>query len=109
MGAVAEYDKQMLVAKLTAARERKRILTGKCEGRKGYYESEKGRAIVRRIHSLRRTPKYGKRRTLQRVADLLNEEGSLTLLGKSWTPYHVYQAAKSNVKRKTSHHKIQQS
>ncbi len=109
MGAVAEYDKRMLVAKLTAARERKKLLTGKCAGRKGYYESEEGRAVVRRIHSLRRTPKYGKRRTLREVADLLNEEGSLTLLGKSWTAHHVYQAAMSNVKRKTSHHKIQQS
>ncbi|NQU79984.1 MAG: recombinase family protein, partial [Bacteroidetes bacterium] len=92
MGAVAEYDKTMLVAKLRVARERVKALTGKCEGRKGYYETEQGRTVVRRIHALRRTPQTGRRRTLQKVADMLNNEGLLTLNGKKWTPQHVQQA-----------------
>jgi DNA invertase Pin-like site-specific DNA recombinase len=34
LGAVAQFDKAMLVAKLRGARDRKRRLNGKCEGRK---------------------------------------------------------------------------
>ena len=33
VGAIAEYDKSMTVLKLRAARERKRIQDGKCEGK----------------------------------------------------------------------------
>ena len=33
LGAIAEYDKEMTVQKLRAARNRKKILSGKCEGR----------------------------------------------------------------------------
>ncbi len=42
MGAVAEYDKAMVIAKLKGARDRKRADTGKCEGRKpfGHFPSE---------------------------------------------------------------------
>jgi DNA invertase Pin-like site-specific DNA recombinase len=38
LGAVAEFDKAMTVAKLKGARERVRRRTGKCEGRKSYAE-----------------------------------------------------------------------
>lgn len=38
LGAVAEFDKAMVVAKLSAARDRKRAATGKCEGNKGWHE-----------------------------------------------------------------------
>jgi DNA invertase Pin-like site-specific DNA recombinase len=34
LGAVSQFEKAMLVAKLKGARERKRTATGKCEGRK---------------------------------------------------------------------------
>ena len=37
-GSFAEYEKARLVAKLKAARERKRLATGKCEGRKSHAE-----------------------------------------------------------------------
>jgi hypothetical protein len=37
-GAFSEYEKARLVAKLRAARERKRAATGKCEGRKNHAE-----------------------------------------------------------------------
>ncbi len=38
-GAIAEYEKSMIVIKLRGARQRKKALTGRCEGRKpyGYY------------------------------------------------------------------------
>jgi DNA invertase Pin-like site-specific DNA recombinase len=38
LGAVSQFEKAMLVAKLKGARERKRAATGKCEGRKTYAE-----------------------------------------------------------------------
>lgn len=91
MGAVSEYDKAMLVAKLKAARDRARAKGKKVEGRKGYMDSEEGRAIVRRIRALRRRPKYGPRRTWREIAELLNAEGVPTLDGKEWTLYRVQQ------------------
>jgi hypothetical protein len=38
VGSFAEYEKARLVAKLRAARERKRTASGKCEGRKSWAE-----------------------------------------------------------------------
>jgi hypothetical protein len=40
-GSFAEYEKARLVAKLHAARERKRTDSGKCEGRKAWAEINK--------------------------------------------------------------------
>jgi DNA invertase Pin-like site-specific DNA recombinase len=37
-GSFAEYEKARLVAKLRAARDRRRVATGKCEGRKSWAE-----------------------------------------------------------------------
>jgi len=39
LGAIAQFDKATIVAKLKAARDRKREATGKCEGRKSYAEA----------------------------------------------------------------------
>jgi len=39
LGAVAQFDKATTIAKLKAARDRKREATGKCEGRKSYAEA----------------------------------------------------------------------
>ena len=38
LGAIAQFEKTSLVAKLKAARERKRLATGKCGGRRSYFE-----------------------------------------------------------------------
>jgi DNA invertase Pin-like site-specific DNA recombinase len=40
LGAVAEFDKAMVVAKLRGARDRKKAATGKCEGRKSWSEMD---------------------------------------------------------------------
>ena len=42
LGAVSEFDKAMIVAKLKGARDRLRRTQGKCEGRKAYAEREGG-------------------------------------------------------------------
>jgi DNA invertase Pin-like site-specific DNA recombinase len=42
LGAIAQFDKATTVAKLKAARDRKRDREGKCEGRKSYAERDPG-------------------------------------------------------------------
>lgn len=89
-GAVAEYDKSMLVAKLRAARERKRLKTGRCEGRKGFGETEEEKAVIRRMRALRRK-RHGKpSHTYQEIADILNKDGIKTKAGKEWGKAQVH-------------------
>jgi len=57
LGAIAEYDKTMLVLKLKASRDRTRTKTGKCEGRKSYHESNP--ELIAEIKRLRRKPRNG--------------------------------------------------
>jgi DNA invertase Pin-like site-specific DNA recombinase len=92
LGAIAEYEKTMLVLKLKAARERKRKRTGKCEGRKRYGEqSEEERKVICRIKLLRRRRRGGySGMTYQAIAERLNGEGILTRQGKRWTAQLVH-------------------
>ncbi len=48
LGAVAEFDKAVTVAKLKAARDRKRAATGRCEGPKSWSETDPEMAKVAR-------------------------------------------------------------
>jgi hypothetical protein len=71
---VAEFDKAMLLAKLAGARQRKRKLTGKCEGRKFYAEampetSPWQRLCAARAVCGRSAPPWRSRVTLRLVAD----------------------------------------
>lgn len=92
-GAIAEYDKTMTVLKLRAARERVKQKTGKCEGRKGYGESEEEQKVIQRIKMMRRTRKGGiKGLSLQAIANQLNSEGIPTKDYRSWTPSQVKRA-----------------
>ncbi len=48
--------------------------------------SEEERQIIKRITYLRRKSKYQeKRMSFQKIADVLNDEGINTRLGKNWT------------------------
>lgn len=85
LGAIAEYDKAMLVLKLKAARERKRARTGKCEGRKGYADSEEGRAIIREVKRLRRKKPGCKAMSCKQIADVLCQTGRKSLWGSPFT------------------------
>lgn len=91
MGAVAEYDKTMLVLKLRAARDRQRARTGRCEGRKPYGDTRKEQHIVRRMRALRRR-RHGKpANTYQKIADRMNAEGVTTKTGRPWSRAQIYQ------------------
>ena len=83
LGAIAEYDKVMTVQKLRAARNRKKALTGKCEGRKSYHESNP--ALIEEIKRLRRKPRNGKRLSIKATMDSLNDSGFTTATGKPFT------------------------
>lgn len=91
-GAVAEYEKTMLVLKLRAARQRKRERDGKCEGAKAYGENSKEeREVIRRVRLMRRRRKAGhKGMTLQAIAEELNAENIKTKKGRKWTAQLVH-------------------
>lgn len=84
LGAVAEFEKSVIVAKLRAARVRKRRATGRCEGRKPFGVRPGEPAIVARIRQLRRKPRGGKRATFAEIAERLNTEGLPTRTGSQW-------------------------
>ncbi len=79
MGAVAQYDKSQIVAKLRGARMRKRAKEGRCEGRKpyGFYDGED--AVVDRMKSLR-----AEGLGYDRIAAQMNTEGLPTRSRGRW-------------------------
>jgi DNA invertase Pin-like site-specific DNA recombinase len=85
LGAVAQFEKAALVAKLKGARDRKRRDTGRCEGRKGHREVRPD--VVAEAKRLRRaSPKTGERRSLRDVAAELAAKGHLNANGR---PYNA--------------------
>ncbi len=83
-GAIAEYEKTMIVIKLRGARQRKKARTGRCEGRKpyGHYPGEK--TVVERMRALR-----AEGLGFDRLAAKLNEEKHRTRKGTAWHGFTV--------------------
>ena len=84
LGGVAEFEKTTLVAKLKAARDRKRKATGKCGGRKSHLE--KRPAAVALAKSLAR--KNG-RLSLRAIAAELEAQGYVNERGKPFNPKSI--------------------
>jgi DNA invertase Pin-like site-specific DNA recombinase len=84
LGAVAEFDKAMTVAKLKGARDRVRRTRGKCEGRKSYAERKDGRELIDMARWLRNN---ADRRpySLREVATELASYGYTTPSGKPYS------------------------
>lgn len=80
LAAVAEFEKNALVMKLRAARTRKRVATGRCEGRKPFGELP-GEAPTR--DEILRLRAQG--HTLRQIALRLNELRMPTREGGPWT------------------------
>jgi len=80
LGAVSEFEKASLVAKLRAARDRTRRDTGRCEGRKPV----PAEVVAEAKRLARRSPKTGKRRSLR---DIAAELATMGHLGVSDGPY----------------------
>jgi len=80
LGAVAEFDKAMTVAKLKGARDRVRRRAGKCEGRKSYAERDPGMvALAKEIK------RRGRRVSFREVAEELEATGYVTPSGKRYS------------------------
>ena len=78
LGAVAEFDKAMTIAKLRGARERKKAATGKCEGQKSW--AERDPAMVKVARELRQTGK-----SLNAVREALAAQGFVSQTGRPFT------------------------
>ena len=76
LGAVSEFEKAALVAKLRAARERKKAETGKCGGRHSVAEANP--ETVALAKKLSRYPVNGRRRSLRDVSAALEAAGHVT-------------------------------
>lgn len=79
MGAIAEYDRQMVVLKLRGARQRVRTTVGRCEGRKPFGRDAAERAVIERMRELRAAG-LG----FDRIAAQLNTEGLKPRSGARW-------------------------
>lgn len=82
LGAVSQFEKAMLVAKLKGARDRKKRETGKCGGRKSY--AERSPELVALAKRLARYPVNGRKRSLREIAAELEEQGHVTADGKQY-------------------------
>jgi len=92
LGAIAQFDKATMVAKLKAARDRKRKATGKVEGRKAYIERDGGPALVARVKALR---DQRPRLSLREIAAELEREGKITAKGNRYSASAVQSMIKS--------------
>ena len=79
MGAIAQYEKSMIVLKLRGARSRTKAKMGRCEGRKPYGELAGEPSVIERMVSLRLAEK-----SYQAIADDLNTALVPTRAGKKW-------------------------
>jgi DNA invertase Pin-like site-specific DNA recombinase len=77
LGAIAQFEKTSLVAKLRAARDRKKAATGKCGGRKSYAEARpEVVALAKELHS--------RRMSLRKISEELAVRGHFTSGGKPY-------------------------
>jgi len=83
LGAVAQFEKAALVAKLRAARERKKRETGKCGGRKSVAEASPETVAVAK--KLARYPINGRKRSLREIAAELEAAGHATSAGTRYS------------------------
>lgn len=90
-GAIAQYDKAMIVAKLRGARQRMRAAKGYCEGRKPYGYRPGESEVLARVLQLRRDGVV-----LEKIADQLNAEAIPTRAGKRWAPATIHYILKAN-------------
>lgn len=85
LGAVSQFEKAALVSKLKHGRERKKAVTGKCEGSKSH--QERNPQVVELVRTLRWINKrMQQRRSFRDIATLLAEAGHVSSSGKPYGP-----------------------
>lgn len=90
LGAFFQYEKTLLVAKLRGARQRIRVNTGRCEGRKPYGSKPGEAAIIEQMKQFRQ-----RGLGVDKIAGELNTAGILPRAGARWYPTSVYRVLKS--------------
>lgn len=78
-GAIAEYEKSMVVLKLRGARQRMRVRTGRCEGIKPYGHTAAEGQVLGRMREMRAS-----RMAVDTIAETLNRDGIKTRSGGNW-------------------------
>jgi site-specific DNA recombinase len=84
MGVFAQLDRANIVLKLRAARQRKKVATGRCEGRLPYGSHEGEQDVLKRMRDL-----HAAGGNWETIAATLNNEGSKTRSGGKWFPATV--------------------
>jgi len=79
LGAIAEYDRTMIVLKLRGSRQRAKALVGKCEGRKAYGEKPEEVAVLNEMRALRALGM-----SFDGIAEALNRGGRSPRSGGQW-------------------------
>lgn len=90
MGAIAQWEKSVIVMKLRKARDRKRAETGRCEGPKPYGATGEERRVIDRILSL-----CDQGFSSVVIAQTLNREGHVRRGGLGWHGLAVYRVLKN--------------
>jgi DNA invertase Pin-like site-specific DNA recombinase len=85
LGAVAEFDRAQTVAKLRAARDRKRAATGRCEGVKPFGSLAGEADALTALRRIARKQAGVDALTLQEIADKANAAGIRSRSGKPWS------------------------
>lgn len=83
-GVIAQYEKSTIVLKLRAARQRMRVKTGRCEGRKPYGARDGERAVIARIVEFHKNGL-----NYSNIAQKLNALGVKARSGGVWYPANV--------------------
>jgi DNA invertase Pin-like site-specific DNA recombinase len=87
LGAIAEFEKTSLVAKLRAARERKKAQTGKCGGRQSHAEARP--EVVALVRQLRRRRPKGGQRSLREISAELAKVGHFNERGAPYAAMSI--------------------
>jgi DNA invertase Pin-like site-specific DNA recombinase len=88
LGAIAEFENTTLVAKLAAARRRKRMATGeKVEGRKSHFEARLD--LVKLAKALARKKPKGGKLSLRAISAELAAQGFLNERGRPFNPKSI--------------------
>lgn len=98
IGALQEWDRSQIIAKMNAGRDRKRAKGGKAEGRYKFGTTTGEKLVIKRITTLRRSHGNAKGAPLKwtKVTRLINEEGLRNRSGGEFTPHFVRKLAKEN-------------
>ena len=93
-GVFAQLDKSMIVSKLKKARDAKSKELGfRCEGRK---KAPFSADLILKIKKLRRKPHNGKRFTLEKIAEILNNDGNKTPTEGKFHPTTIKRVLQEN-------------